>query len=106
MSAREVPGMSRRTFMSAGAAGLGAASVAGLAGGCAATGGKAAGGGRGSSAVTGGGAPAGRQIRVLAGDPPLDWSKITSFDQLRAIAGPQRDIHAASVVEKQVLGKG
>lgn len=218
MSAREVPGMSRRTFMSAGAAGLGAASVAGLAGGCAATGGKAAGGGRGSSAVTGGGTPAGRgladtvlkafqthrlvglgeahslqnhhdaltllltdprlpgvvddivvefgnaryqdtidrfisgqpvdnaglrlvwrnttqsplatwdepvyeqffrtvravnaplppgrQIRVLAGDPPLDWSKITSFDQLRAIAGPQRDIHAASVVEKQVFGKG
>src|SRR6266705_4204848 len=50
--------------------------------------------------------PPGRQIRVLLGDPPLNWSKITSFDQLRAIAGPQRDIHAASVVEKQVFGKG
>jgi hypothetical protein len=50
--------------------------------------------------------PPGRQIRVLLGDPPLDWSKITNFDQLRAIAGPQRDIHPASVVQSQVLDKG
>lgn len=50
--------------------------------------------------------PAGRQIRVLLGDPPLDWSKITNFTQLRAIAGPQRDTHAASVVRSQVLDKG
>jgi hypothetical protein len=49
---------------------------------------------------------AGRRIRVLAGDPPIDWSKITSSDQLRAIAGPQRDTHPASVIQKQVLDKG
>ena len=50
--------------------------------------------------------PPGRQVRVLAGDPPLDWSTITDFDQLRAIAGPQRDTHAASVIETQVLAEG
>jgi hypothetical protein len=218
MSAHDVPGMSRRTFINAGVTGLGAASVAALAAGCAGTGREAGGTGLGSSAAIGGGAPAGhgladtvleafqthrlvglgevhnlqnhhdaltlllsdprlpavlddivvefgnaryqntidqfisgqpvdnadlrlvwrnttqsplatwdepvyeqffrtvrtvnaplppgRQIRVLLGDPPLDWSKITSFDQLRAVAGPQRDIHAASVVETQVLSKG
>ena len=50
--------------------------------------------------------PPRKQMRVLLGDPPLDWSKITSFDQLRAVAGPQRDTYPASVVEKQVLDKG
>jgi hypothetical protein len=49
--------------------------------------------------------PPGKQIRVLLGDPPLDWSKITSLDQLRAIAGAQRDMHPASVIETQVLAK-
>jgi hypothetical protein len=50
--------------------------------------------------------PPRRQIRVLLGDPPLDWSTVTSFHQLRAIAGAQRDAHAASVIEKQVLARG
>jgi hypothetical protein len=50
--------------------------------------------------------PLGRQIRVLLGDPPVDWSTITSRDQLRAVAGPQRDTHPASVIETQVLAKG
>ena len=50
--------------------------------------------------------PAGRQIRLLLGDPPLDWSKITTFNQLRAITGPQRDTYPASVVRTQVLDKG
>jgi hypothetical protein len=49
--------------------------------------------------------PVSKQIRVLLGDPPLDWSKITNFDQLRAIAS-QRDTHAASVVQTQALDKG
>jgi hypothetical protein len=47
-----------------------------------------------------------RQIRVLLGDPPLDWSKIANLTQLRAIAGPQRDTHPASVIETQVLARG
>jgi hypothetical protein len=218
MSAHDIPGMTRRTFINAGAAGLGAASVAALAADCTGTGREAGGAGRGSSAATGGGPPAGRgladtvleafqthrlvglgeahnlqnhhdaltllltdlrlpgavndivvefgnalyqdtidrfisgqpvdnadlrlvwrnttqsplatwdepvyeqffrtvravnaplppskQIHVLLGDPPLDWPRITSFEQLRAIAGPQRDTHAASVVETQVLSNG
>jgi hypothetical protein len=50
--------------------------------------------------------PPARQIRVLLGDPPLDWSTITSFHQLRASAGPQRATHPASVIAKQVLASG
>jgi hypothetical protein len=42
--------------------------------------------------------PPRKQMRVLLGDPPLDWSKITSRDQLRAVAGPQRDTYPASVI--------
>ena len=50
--------------------------------------------------------PAGRRIRVLLGDPPLDWSTITDSGQLRAIAGPQRDTHPASMIRAQVLDQG
>jgi hypothetical protein len=50
--------------------------------------------------------PPTRQIRVLLGDPPLDWSTVTSFHQLRAIAGRQRNTHAASVIAQQVLASG
>jgi hypothetical protein len=50
--------------------------------------------------------PARRQIRVLLGDPPIDWSKITNRTQLLAFAGPQRDAHPASVIQTQVLAKG
>lgn len=47
--------------------------------------------------------PPGKRIRVLLGDPPIDWSAVTSRSQ---IPFGQRDTHAASVVEQQVLGKG
>jgi len=47
----------------------------------------------------------GQQIRVLAGDPPIDWSKITTPSQWSSFLG-QRDTHAASVIEKHVLAKG
>lgn len=49
-------------------------------------------------------APA-QQIRVLAGDPSIDWEKITTFSQWSPLLG-QRDTHAASVIETQVLAKG
>jgi hypothetical protein len=49
--------------------------------------------------------PPDKQIRVLAGDPPLDWSKITTKTQLMPFEG-SRDTHAASVVEREVLAKG
>ncbi len=48
--------------------------------------------------------PASRRIRVLAGDSPIDWAKITTPGQLRAI--PPRDAVVASLVQKQVLAKG
>lgn len=46
--------------------------------------------------------PAGRQIRVLLGDPPIDWPAVTDGSRIAA----RRDAHAASVVEQQVLAKG
>jgi hypothetical protein len=48
----------------------------------------------------------GRQIRVLLGDPPIDWSKVTNRTALLAFAGPQRDAHPASVIDTQVLAQG
>ncbi|HLX47329.1 MAG TPA: hypothetical protein VKS82_03245 [Streptosporangiaceae bacterium] len=49
--------------------------------------------------------PPGKRIRVLAGDLPIDWSKITTSKQLASLQ-PKRDPYAASVVEQQVLAKG
>jgi len=49
--------------------------------------------------------PPGKRIRVLLGDPPIDWSTITSQRQILAFV-VQRESHAASVVEQQVLAKG
>jgi hypothetical protein len=46
--------------------------------------------------------PAGKRIRVLAGDPPVDWDQIKSFqDPLKL----DRDASIASVMEKEVLSK-
>ena len=44
-------------------------------------------------------------MRVLLGDVPIDWSKITDFCQWLAIS-QQRNHHFASVVKKQVLANG
>jgi hypothetical protein len=49
--------------------------------------------------------PPGQQVRVLHGDPPIDWSKITTRDQVLAF-GLQRDAHMAALVEQEVLAKG
>jgi hypothetical protein len=49
--------------------------------------------------------PPGRQVRVLLGDPPIDWSKITKASEID-VFGLQRDAYPASVVEKEVLDKG
>ncbi len=49
--------------------------------------------------------PKQKQIRVLLGDPPIDWAALKS----RADLKPEmfnRDAHFVSVVEKEVLGKG
>ena len=52
--------------------------------------------------------PEGKRLRVLLGDPPLDWS-ITPDSKLKQEWGRamfRRDSHFAEVVEKQVLAKG
>ena len=51
------------------------------------------------------GLPPGRQMRVLLGDPPVNWPAITSARDLAA-AIQQRDTFPASLVEQQVLAKG
>jgi hypothetical protein len=48
--------------------------------------------------------PPGKRMRVLLGDPPIDWPKITKPSQLGHL--PPRDQYAASQVEKQVLRHG
>jgi hypothetical protein len=49
--------------------------------------------------------PAGRRIRVLLGEPPIDWPAVTTRDQLVEFQ-VQRDTHAASVVQREVLAAG
>jgi hypothetical protein len=49
--------------------------------------------------------PPGRRIRVLLGDPPIDWPAVTDGSGIGAFLS-QRDAHAASVVERQVLATG
>ena len=49
--------------------------------------------------------PPARRVRVLLGDPPIDWSKIrTNVQYERWIA--RRNTHYASVVERLVLARG
>lgn len=47
--------------------------------------------------------PAGKRLRVLAGDPPVDWSQVKSFDDILKLS--HRDASIASVMEKEVLAK-
>jgi hypothetical protein len=47
--------------------------------------------------------PRGKQLRVLAGDPPIDWDQIKSPDDAGKFG--DRDVTIASVMEKEVLSK-
>jgi hypothetical protein len=47
--------------------------------------------------------PQGKRLRVLAGDPPIDWDQIKNFQDLLNIV--HRDASIASVMEKEVLSK-
>ena len=49
--------------------------------------------------------PASRRLRVLLGDPPIDWNKVQSREEFLSVQG-QRDSHYAKVVEDEVLAKG
>jgi hypothetical protein len=47
--------------------------------------------------------PAERRLRVLAGDPQVDWSQIKSFQDILKL--PHRDANIAAVMEKEILSK-
>ncbi|WP_221327535.1 hypothetical protein [Actinoplanes sp. L3-i22] len=47
--------------------------------------------------------PASRRIRVLLGDPPVDWSRVRSRKEVEEL---DRDGHMASVIKREVLAKG
>ena len=49
--------------------------------------------------------PKQKRLRVLLGDPPIDWGAIKSRADLRPVMFA-RDRHFVSVIEKEVLGKG
>jgi len=47
--------------------------------------------------------PATRRLRIVAADPPIDWSRIRSYEDLRPFF--DRDGSIASVMEREVLSK-
>ena len=49
--------------------------------------------------------PEGKRLRVLLGDPPIDWSKTQTNKEWGRMLF-RRDSHFAEVVEKEVLAKG
>jgi hypothetical protein len=46
----------------------------------------------------------GSHIRVLLGDPPIDWASIQNADQINAYY-PQRSPNAVTVIQQEVLKK-
>ena len=51
------------------------------------------------------GRPPDRRIRLLAGDPPIDWSRTTRAQDIPRTYG-FRDIETISIIEREVLAKG
>jgi hypothetical protein len=49
--------------------------------------------------------PANRQLRVLLGDPPINWNAIRAEGDLRKWI-EMRDSHAAGMIQREVLAKG
>jgi len=49
--------------------------------------------------------PADRQVRVLAGDPPIDWANVVTADDLRRWV-ELRDAYPADLIRRQVLDRG
>ena len=50
--------------------------------------------------------PREKALRVLGGDPPLDWDQIKTAEDLhKAVLALRRDTSIASVIEKEVLAK-
>ena len=50
--------------------------------------------------------PSQRQIRVLLGDPPIDWSAVQTFEDFsKWMADGNRDRHPADVIQREVLAR-
>jgi hypothetical protein len=49
--------------------------------------------------------PASRPLRVVLGDPPIDWAATQTHEDHLKISG-ERDRHFAAVVEREVLARG
>jgi hypothetical protein len=49
--------------------------------------------------------PPGRRLRILLGDPPIDWSDIRAPDDYRPWL-MRRDSHPAELIQREVLTKG
>jgi hypothetical protein len=49
--------------------------------------------------------PRDRQLRILLGDPPIDWTEVRTADDYRAWLR-QRDSHPAELIQREVLAKG
>ena len=50
--------------------------------------------------------PQEKRIRVLAGDPPVDWEQVRGLGDTRKLKLLGRDANAASVLETAVISKG
>lgn len=50
--------------------------------------------------------PKERQLRVLLGDPPIDWDRIRQGKDGLGTWGPERDRHAVGVIRREVIAKG
>ena len=48
--------------------------------------------------------PAGERLRVLLGDPPIDWAKISNADEILALMY-KRDAFAADLVRREILAR-
>jgi hypothetical protein len=48
--------------------------------------------------------PPGNQVRVLLGDSPIDWAKVTAASDFRTV--PSRNAVVTALLRKQVLAKG
>lgn len=51
------------------------------------------------------GLPPNKRIRVILGEPPIDWTKIKSFSDLEPLMA-QRDSHPAALIEREILRRG
>ncbi len=50
--------------------------------------------------------PPGKRMRVLLGDPPIDWTKITNLGEYRVFERQHGPAFWVPLVKKEVLAKG